>query len=108
MNIGEILRALADKLDSIEQPQQSSGHGAELMPVDVDNTDHTEDAVFIAPLQQKIELLKKSVGVPSAFDDVDADGSGQESDVEAEDEMSILRRNAGVPVIAIHDDDVLG
>jgi hypothetical protein len=95
MNIAEILRGLADKIASMETgqeaPTQSMGQ-AQLQPVQVDNTDHTDDAVMIAPLQQKIELLKKSVGVPSAFD-------GQEQG--APDELDIIKKNAGVSPIAI-------
>jgi hypothetical protein len=95
MNIAEILRGLADKIASMEAgqaaPTQSMGQ-AQLQPVDVDNTDHTDDAVMIAPLQQKIELLKKSVGVPSAYD-------GEEQG--APDELDIIKKNAGVAPIAI-------
>jgi hypothetical protein len=95
MNIAEILRGLADKIASMETgtetPTQSMGQ-AQLQPVEVDNTDHTDDAVMIAPLQQKIELLKKSVGVPSAYD---GDEQGQQ------DELDVLKKNAGVPPIAI-------
>jgi hypothetical protein len=95
MNIAEILRGLADKIASMETGQESpaqSGGQAQLQPVEVDNTDHTDDAVMIAPLQQKIELLKKSVGVPNAFD-------GQEAG--APDELDIIKKNAGVSPIAI-------
>ena len=95
MNIAEILRGLADKIASMEAgqdaPTQSMGQ-AQLQPVDVDNTDHTDDAVMIAPLQQKIELLKKSVGVPNAFD-------GEEAG--SPDELAVLKKNAGVAPIAI-------
>ena len=88
-------RLLADKIASMETgtqtPTQSMGQ-AQLQPVEVDNTDHTDDAVMIAPLQQKIELLKKSVGVPNAFD-------GQEQG--APDELELLKKNAGVAPIAI-------
>jgi hypothetical protein len=95
MNIAEILRGLADKIASMEvgqaAPTQSMGQ-AQLQPVEVDNADHTDDAVMIAPLQQKIELLKKSVGVPNAFD-------GAETG--APDELDIIKKNAGVSPIAI-------
>jgi hypothetical protein len=90
MNIAEILRGLADKIASVEQGASIGIH--RLAPVDVDNTDHTDDGVMIPPLQQKIELLKKSVGVPNAFD-------GEEQD--QSDELDILKKNAGVAPIAI-------
>ena len=72
MNLSEILRALADKIDSIEQPSaehNASPNQAELVPVDVDNVDHTERHTFVAPLQQKLELLKKATGVESIYDE---------------------------------------
>ena len=47
---------------------------------------------MVPPLQQKIELLKKVAGVDSAFDGADA---------EPEDELSIIKRNAGIhPIVA--------
>ena len=106
MNIAEILRGLADKIASMETgtetPTQSMGQ-AQLQPVEVDNTDHTDDAVMIAPLQQKIELLKKSVGVPNAFD-------GEEQG--PSDELELMKRNAGVPTatiqLASEDNDITG
>lgn len=105
MKASEILRQLADKIAGMEAgqeaPTQSSGQ-AQLQPVEVDNTDHTDDAVMIAPLQQKMELLKKSVGVPNAYDTEDEAGTP--------DELELMKRNAGVPTIAVQmaagDNDV--
>lgn len=90
MKASEILRGLADRLDAIEQPQPTSNH---LTPVSVDNVDHTEPGEkMIPPLQQKIELLKKAVGVDNEFDN--------------QDEITALRKNAGMPaVIHIASDD---
>jgi hypothetical protein len=93
MKASEILRGLADQLDAIAQPQAASNH---LTQVSVDNVDHTEPGEkMIPPLQQKIELLKKAVGVESEFDN--------------QDEMVVLRKNAGMPAM-IHmasDDEPL-
>jgi hypothetical protein len=90
MNAAEILRALADKLESMEQPQGGDTH--RLQHVEVDNTDHSEDAVMIAPLQQKQELLKKAAGVESFYDDECCDD-------QPADELDMLKRNAGMPTI---------
>ena len=67
MKASEILRKLADVIDSQETAAVNSGeHNRNtLEPVEVDNIDHTEAHTFVAPLQQKIELLKKAVGVDS-------------------------------------------
>lgn len=88
MNIAEILRSLADKIASVEQGSQAAAHHLE--PVEVDNTDHTDDAVMISPLQQKQELLKKAAGVESFYDQEDAEES---------DPLDILKKNAGMSVV---------
>jgi hypothetical protein len=88
MNIAEILRGLADKIASVEQGASIGVH--RLAPVEVDNTDHTDDAVMITPLQQKQELLKKAAGVESFYD---------EEDTEESDPLDIVKKNAGMPVI---------
>ncbi len=95
MKASEILRKLADLIDGKESAA-NVGSSAELTPVEVDNTDHSEDAVYIAPLQQKLELLKKAAGVESVYDDQGSD-----------DEMDIMKRNAGIApvVLQVASDD---
>jgi hypothetical protein len=88
MNIAEILRGLADKIASAEQGVSIGTHRLE--PVEVDNTDHTDDAVMVPPLQQKQELLKKAAGVDSFYDDPASCES---------DPLTVLKQNAGLPVI---------
>jgi hypothetical protein len=39
---------------------------------------------MVPPLQAKLELLKKSEGVPNVYDD------------EAADELTVIRKNAGI------------
>lgn len=103
MNIAEILRKLADIADHQHDPgrpddrlqnpaamtQVSAGHAVDA-PC---NTDAGEDdEVMVPPLQLKLELLKRAVGVDNVYDDQRAD------DVEspAEDELAQLRRHAGI------------
>lgn len=109
MKASEILRALADKLDSMTQPETPDSNSAELVPVEVDNTDHTEDSVFVSPLQQKLELLKKATGVESHYDDEESCGCEQTpcGCDSADDEMSIMKRNAGITpvVLQVASDD---
>lgn len=87
MRAQEFIRQLADLLNqkTTEEPATSQ---AVLTPVAVDNTDDTEASAMIPPLQQKLELLKKSVGVTSAFND------GEEE--EFPDELEIIKRSAGI------------
>jgi hypothetical protein len=90
MKMAEILRQLADRLDSIENDAP-----AELDPRSAEPED---DAVFMSPNQQKLELLKKGVGVESAYDD------------EGDAELDAVKRNAGISPAVVHiasDDEPL-
>jgi len=109
MKAAEILRKLADMIDGHEdgnRPTNSVPH-AELEPIEVDNTDHSETSTMVPPLQQKIELLKKITDVDSHYDKFDDDGNpiGQE-----EDELEVVKKNAGINPVAVQlaDDDMLG
>ena len=109
MKAAEILRKLADVIDQHssegERPTNSTPH-AELAPVDVDHADNTEVTTFVAPLQAKLELLKKSLGMDNAYDNT-AD-SEEPCDSEEDAELALIKQRAGVPVIAVHemaDDD---
>ena len=97
MNISEILRALLDKLDSIE----SSNAEPENEP---------SQEKMMPPLQQKTELLKKEVGVESEYDD-DESGCGcdmckHNSEDKFDQELANIKKNAGI-MIKYGDDDLL-
>lgn len=79
MKASEILRKLADMMDG-ETGQSAPGT---LTPVEVDNTDNTEAPVMVPPLQQKLEILKKSAGVESHYD-------------QGDDDLEVIKRNAGI------------
>jgi hypothetical protein len=102
MNVAEILRALADKISSVEQDVPHQDQSAELHAVDVGNDEHPEvntDSIMVAPLQKKLELMKKMAGEESYYDD---HGCGEcgcdpcECDHGHADEMEIMKRNAGI------------
>lgn len=117
MNPSEMLRKLADIIDSMgmSNPQASTQHNPGpvngLKQVDVDNVDQSDDKVMIPPLQQKMELLKKVTGVDNAYDEQPAEPSCA-AGAEDEEEMSILKRNAGIQPVAIQvaseDNDITG
>jgi hypothetical protein len=97
MNIAEILRKLADTVDGVEsadRPTNSVQH-AELAPVEVDNTDNTEVSTQIPPLQAKLELLKKSMGMDNAYDEATPCDSAEDA------ELALIKQRAGVPVVAV-------
>ena len=116
MNPSEMLRKLADIIDSMGmdsnastmQPQASLTPVTGLKQVDVDNTDNTDDKTMIPPLQQKIELLKKATGVENAFDN-----NAEKETAGDEDEINSLKKNAGLPTAAViqvasEDNDITG
>ena len=82
MNVAEILRALADKISPVEQDVPHQDQSAQLHQVDVGNDEHPDVNTdsMVAPLQQKLELIKKVAGVDGAFADgalnTDAEDAG--------------------------------
>lgn len=109
MKASEILRKLADVIDSQEIAAVNAGehNRNSLEPVEVDNTDHTEGYTFVAPLQQKLELLKKATGVESVYDEPCETCGQTPCGCESNNEMDIMKRNAGIApvVLQIASDD---
>lgn len=95
MKMSDVLRQMADKIDSIENDKQSQDDSSQNEP-ELDN-----NPVMVPPLQQKLELLKKASGVPSTYDDS-----------EQPDELDQVKKNAGLTAVIQHeageDNDVLG
>ena len=131
MRASEILRKLADVMDQqtdgIEQrpaPTEITNR-PEVVDVEVDEPVDTHSIegtaqvnikTMVPPLQQKLDLMKKLAGIDHGSIEVGGD-EGEccpvcscdpcACDGEPQDEMSIMRRNAGIaPVIAaIADED---
>lgn len=98
MKIADLLRGLADKLDGIEiggsEPNQTR-----LDPVGEVPGGDTDTTKMVPPLQAKLEILKKSEGIPSVYD-----GEGS-------DELSAIKKNAGLSAVqheASEDNDITG
>ena len=83
MKMAELLRQLADRLDQIE-----SGSDADVL--DQNKAEPSDDSKFMPPMQQKLELLKKGVGVESEFDD------------QGGDELDAIKKNAGISPAVVH------
>ena len=133
MKIGEILRKIADAVDAEEGITTQAAdprlqNPAELVaiaqvPVEVvanaevekpspngttpAGNDKEPKELFIPPLQQKQELLKKAVGVENIYDDGrpgDASDENAEAPTpEEEDLLQRIKRMAGVPVAAVQE-----
>lgn len=98
MKASEILRKLADVVAAAEggehTGQEQTQHVpqnvnvVELTPAHADNTDNTDKTTMVPPLQQKMEILKKSVGVNNEFD--------QGFDQEQSSELNDVKKLAGL------------
>ena len=102
MKMSDILRDLAELLD------QHQGQGADMSqnttqqrmtlahPVEPELDD---EPLMVPPLQAKLEILKKSEGMPNIYD-----GEGN-------DELAAIKKNAGLTVAqheASEDNDIVG
>jgi len=116
MNIAEILRKLADVVDGHEHGSEETeitnrpGAQAELThaPDHEDGEDTTVINVepMVPPLQQKIDLMKKIAGVEDEGEECSECGRAPCECEHAQDEMEIMKRNAGLaPFIAIAADE---
>ena len=109
MKIADVLRQMADVIDQQQDPGRPDDqvvNAAELTTVPAgpygdgveapNNPDAgADDEVMIPPLQLKMELLKRAVGVDNVYD------PGEPRADEAQDHIMALRRNAGLPVAAV-------
>ena len=133
MKIGEILRKIADAVDADEGITTQAAdprlqNPAELVaiaqqPVEVvsnvevdkpspngttaSGNDKEPEELFLPPLQQKQELLKKAVGVENIYDDgrPEHQAEEQEDDMSAErqDIVDRIKQLSGVPQAAIQE-----
>jgi len=126
MKIADILRSIANNLDHAQggAPDPRIQNPGQLIDVDVvaepdtvcDNdttasgNDRNPEDLFLPPLQQKQELLKKAVGVENVYDDgtpaeQHAKAKEQEDtmDQKRDDIVDRIKRLSGVPVAAIQE-----
>ena len=104
MKMSDILRDLAELLD------QHQGQGADMSqnttqqrmtPVKAVEPELDDEPLMVPPLQAKLEILKKSEGMPNVYDEAGAE----------EDELALMKKRAGLTAaqhVASEDNDVLG
>ena len=128
MRIADILRTLANNLEHADggAPDPRIQNPGELIDVEIvangnvekpspngttaSGNDKEPEELFLPPLQQKQELLKKAVGVENIYDDGTASNQ-EEQEKEQEDDMSAERQDivdrikqlSGVPTAAIQE-----
>ena len=124
MRASEILRGLADLIDNAEGGQMAAPPAQapvaqvqtmELVPVDVPNQDDAEKTTMVPPLQQKIELLKKSLDVDNefdqGFDQVDQEQAAEAQPEHEHNDLDRMREMAGIKKVVqqeLASDEPLG
>lgn len=111
MKVGEILRTIADAVEraelaqSVPQARHDLGNFSQPEHVAVSNNIEDPEDLFLPPLQMKMELLKKAVGVENVYDDgTDAEREEQnevgspdsQQDTGFEAELAKMKRAAGL------------
>jgi len=92
MKIEELLQKIIDLASQDEEPDTSEFDSEEV-----------ETGVFMPPLQANIELMKKATGVDNVIDDEaesdcgEFDDEWQELAADPDDELQVIRKNAGLP-----------
>lgn len=115
MKASEIIRKIADVLDAQESSQSSTEitNRPEISDVEAGQPTDTNGIEqqagvntksMVAPLQQKLDLMKKMAGVEGPCTSCGCDPCGCE---EPHDELAIIKQNAGIKpaVIAVADED---
>lgn len=85
MKISDLLRNLADQIEAEEQGASQDA------PHDQEDGQPDETTVFVSPLQQKLELLKKSVGVDNIYDNPEEQS--------ADDELEQIKKLSGLSTV---------
>ena len=101
MKMADVLRNLADKLDGIEGGTDDAPKQSRLSPVGDVPGGETDSATMVPPLQAKLEILKKSEGLPNVYD----------SEGEEDAELAAIKKNAGLTAAqheASEDNDITG
>jgi hypothetical protein len=104
MKVNDILQQLADFVNnrhSAQEPEHNVQHNVQGQEL----AQQPED-LFVPPLQQKIELLKKAVGVENIYDEDQQARAEEEAEakmptIEEEDALARMKRAAGIPSAAV-------
>ena len=99
MKAAEILRSLIDIIAREEERESRSSQQPVVININNGPGDKVSDEtdVMIPPLQQKIELMKKSQGIDSVYDNDDEEPEP--------DELEIIKRSAGIQNMFDDDDE---
>jgi hypothetical protein len=99
MKMADVLRDIADVIDQ-KMGSNDSEQQNRLEPVQVEKPQDEEQPKMVPPLQAKLEILKKSEGLPNVYD-----GEG------SSDEIALMKKRAGISTAqkeASEDNDITG
>lgn len=113
MRAAEIMRKFAELIDTAQSEKGHLTRVASDMPGENEPSEVDPDPVMVPPLQQHLELLKRSAGVENFYDDEEeyeedegdcgcgCDGTGtcETEEEEPEDELDQIKRIAGIRII---------
>lgn len=121
MKIAELLRAMLNVVDNadvaaaVPKVRDDVQNFAQPKHVSVTNNVEDPEDLFLPPLQMKMELLKKAVGVENVYDDgTDAERQQEEfvgspdsqTDTDFESQLASIKKAAGInPVVMSELDD---
>lgn len=125
MKIADVLRKLADTIDqhggdhttpdekiknpanmiAVDSAEDCTDCGNSDCQCDSDESDSPDD-VFVPPLQTKLELLKKAVGVDNVYDDGVAgdDNEVETPDQEGDDALARMKKLAAIMTLGGDDE----
>ena len=128
--IGELIAAVETNSENVKAPETQIQNPADLTPVVIaanssddkpspngqtaSGNDKEPQDIFLPPLQQKQELLKKAVGVDNIYDDgqpgEQQEGNDEEMVAAQQDIVDRIKRLSGIPVAAVQElsnDDIV-
>lgn len=105
MKVNDILQQLADFVNNQHSTDEQDTAVVQVNDEGKELAQQPDD-IMIPPLQQKIELLKKAVGVENVYDEDQESVAMAEEEVaqptaEEEDELARMKRAAGIPVAVV-------
>lgn len=108
MKSHEFIQAAAEMLNAFNGTQSAATPditaSGKLHAVEPEYNDNTErGGIFVAPLQAKLELLKKAVNVDSIYDETGEDNDLTGHGGDNEDELDQIKKLSGINIAAIDD-----
>lgn len=104
MKIADVLRKVAELIDDNDDQPADNNPAVEpvtgLQNVDTSSPQPDGDELMIPPLQLKMELLKRAVGVDNVYDPGEArddEAHENQGDDQECDEIEMLKARAGIP-----------